>query len=457
MALQSLIQETYNKSLSVNSSQITDYPSILLSILKEKHYWPSIKIKKFKTNPHLCLLHNSYKRDDVNDFKELYDECRSIILDFSRSIGNNVVISYANSIPIRSSVQNYLNNHYDTSDLCYGALDGTLITAYFHENDWHFGTSSCPDINSSKFSHPNKSHGFMFDEVLFEIYKNKVDASDPTISKILRDLFTSNLSRLYSYEFVLIHYENKHIVDYSPILGEGYKYLFHINTKNRITLVEEDIRNKPLEILGVKYPYYFSDLNEAIQYAENTENSLIIKKANKQLFKVSNDSILHKEEVHSNNYNKWYNFIYVYMLQKPDYSIDKYIQEFYPDLISKIDEISGVITQSFSLMTDIIYNLYIATTNYYPKYKRFKTNLDLDRTLNPLLRFHLAQLRHQQTTLYSKGIVTKKEVMNYLCHSNNIKNIKKLVYHFAIMPNYDLPVEKQNLFKELLTNLSVSE
>ena len=453
MNLQTIIQETYERSLNVNSSQITDYPSILLSILKEKHYWPAIKIKKFKSNPYLCLLHNSYKRDDINDFKDLYDECRSVVLDFSRSIGNNVVISYANSIPIRLSIDNYIKNHYDTTDLCYGALDGTLVTAYYHNNNWHFGSSCCPDINSSKFSNPEKSHGFMFDEVLYEIYKNQVDINDPNISLTLRNLFTSNLNQLNSYEFVLVHYENKHIVDYTSILGEGYKYLFHINTKNRISLIDEDIRSKPLESLGLKYPHYFGDLNEAIQYASTTENSLIIKKANKKIFKVSNDIILHKEEVHSNNYNQWYNFIYVYMLQKPNYTIDNYIQEFYPNLINSAP-VTTMITQVFTIMTDIIYNLYISTTNYYPKYKRFKTNLDLDKTLNSLLRFHLAQLRHQQTTLYSKGIITQKEVMNYLCHSNNIKNIKRLIYHFAMTPIYDIPNEYQELFKQLLTNLS---
>ena len=230
MSLQTLIQDTYERSLKVNSSEFIDYPAILLSILKEKHYWPAIKIKKFKSNPYLCLLHNSYKRDDIKDFKELYDECRSVVLDFSRSIGNNVVISYANSIPVRLSIENYVKNHFDATDLCYGALDGTLITVYFHDNNWYFGSSCCPDINSSKFSNPNKSHGFMFDETLFEIYKNKVDINDPNISSVLRNLFTANLSRLNSYEFVLIHHENKHIVDYTTILGEGYKYLFHINS-----------------------------------------------------------------------------------------------------------------------------------------------------------------------------------------------------------------------------------
>ena len=105
-------------------------------------------------------------------------------------------------------------------------------------------------------------------------------------------------------------------------------------------------------------------------------------------------------------------------------------------------------------MTDIIYNLYITTTSYYPKYKRFKTNLDLDRTFNPVIRFHLAQLRYQQTTLYTKAIITKKEVFDYLCHSNNIKNIKKLIYHFAMSPKYDVPIEQLEVFKQLLTFLS---
>jgi len=456
MALQTLIKETYERyvSLSVNS-EVTDYPSILLSILKEKHYWPAIKIKKFKSNPYLCLLHNSYKRDDINEFKELYDECRSIILDFSRSIGNNVVISYANSIPTRLSIDNYIKNAYDPKDICYTAMDGTLITVYYHNNNWHFGSSCCPDINSSKFSHPTKSHGFMLDEILFEYYKNSsnIDLSNPHISLILRELFTANLSKLYSYEFVLIHYENKHIVDYTSIFGNEYKLLFHINTKNRLTLNDEDIRSEPLKYLGIRYPYYFTTMEEAMNYVATTDNSLIIKKENKKILKISNDKILHKEEVHSNNYNLWYNLIYVYMLQKSNYTINNYIEEFYPHLINN-QTYETIIHQLFMIMTDIIYNLYISTTNYYPKYKRFKTNLDLDRTLQPVLRFHLAQLRHQQTTLYTKSIITKKEVLNYLCHSNNIKNMKKLIHHFGNCLKYDIPEEIIQIFKEVFIGLS---
>jgi len=54
MNIQSIIQETYNRANPDNK----DYPSILLTILKEKHLWPYIKIKKFKNDKNLCLLHN---------------------------------------------------------------------------------------------------------------------------------------------------------------------------------------------------------------------------------------------------------------------------------------------------------------------------------------------------------------------------------------------------------------
>jgi len=70
----------------------------------------------------------------------------------------------------------------------------------------------------------------------------------------------------------------------------------------------------------------------------------------------------------------------------------------------------------------------------------------LDRTLNPLIRFHLAQLRHQQTTIYKKKLITEDNVFNYLCHSNNIKNIQKLIQHFETIYSYNLTPDVINNF-----------
>lgn len=450
LSLSNLIQETLNKHSQDNSNNC---PTILLNLLKEKHLWPSIKMKKFKGESNICLIHNSYKKDDIEEFKNLFDECRSVILDFSRSIGNNVVISYANSIPIRSSIDNYTTTIYESSDKSYVAMDGTLISVYYHNNKWHFGSSCCPDINGSKFSNPAKSHGYMLDEVLYEIFKSKVDINDPNISTNLRNLFTTNLSPLFSYEFVLIHSENIHIIDYTKELGQNYKYLYHINTKNRITLAEENLDTKPLQFLGIAYPHKFQSPEEAIQFLHTNENSIIIKKTNGKLFKVCSDKMLHYDEVHANNYNQWYNLIYVYMLQKENYNINQYIAEFLTSTdISEYMNAYNEIHTIFMTMTEIIYSLYISTTNYYPKYNRFKVNLDLDKTLHPVMRFHLAQLRHQQIKIYKKGILTQKEIFNYLCHSNNIKNIKKIITHLSSSSSvYNIP----DAIKVIITKISL--
>jgi hypothetical protein len=439
-----LIQEVFDKCSDTN------YPNTLIQILKNNHFWPVIKVKKFKNNNNLCLLHNSYKRNDVTEFQDLYDKCRSVVLDFSKSIGNNVVISISNSIPIRSTISNYMNSIMETSDNCYTALDGTGVTVYYHNGNWHFGSSSCPDINSSKFSNKDKTHGYMFDEILYTIYKNKVDINDPNISAILRNLFTSNLSPLYSYDFVIIHHKNKHVINYSEIMGEDYQYLFHINTRNRITLKEENIDNYPLAYLNIRYPYKFPTIDEAIQFASNNNNYGFIVKKNDKIYKISNDAVLHKEEVNAYNHNKWYNLLYVYMLQKDNYNINEFVNDFYSDNHADIpNNIYDIINANFNIIKNIIYNLYISTTKYYPKYNRFKVDLDMDRTLNPLIRFHLAQLRHQQTTIYNKKIINENNVFNYLCHSNNIKNIQKLFSHFATHNLYNLTPEIISSFATL--------
>jgi hypothetical protein len=447
-SLESIVKEVFNKCTDNN------YPNTLIEILKNNHFWPSIKVKKFKNNNFLCLLHNSYKRDDVSEFQELYDNCRSVVLDFSKSIGNNVVISITNSIPIRSTIANYMNNISEPTDTCYIALDGTTITVYYHNGNWHFGSSSCPDINSSKFSNKDKTYGYMFDEILYSIYKNQVDINDPNISSILRNLFTSNLSPLYSYDFVIIHNDNKHVIDYSVMMGDNYKHLFHINTRNRITLQEENIENSPLAYLGIKYPHKFSNIREALEYASEDNYGIIVKKHNK-LYKISNDIILHKEEVNAYNYNKWYDILYSYMLQKQNYNIDEYVKEFYPMDSDIPANIYDIVNNIFNVIKQILYNLYISTTKFYPKYNRFKTDLDMDRTLNPLIRFHLAQMRHQQTTIYKKKIINENNVFNYLCHSNNIKNIQKLINHISISDSYNLTpdiISNFSTFSNLLEN-----
>ena len=57
--------------------------------------------------------------------------------------------------------------------------------------------------------------------------------------------------------------------------------------------------------------------------------------------------------------------------------------------------------------------------------------------------------------IYQKAIITQKEIFDYLCHSNNIKNVKKIITHvYSNCPIYNLPQEIGVILGRLHLNLS---
>ena len=56
---------------------------------------------------------------------------------------------------------------------------------------------------------------------------------------------------------------------------------------------------------------------------------------------------------------------------------------------------------------------------------------------------------HINNSVYLQIIDWKTNVFNYLCHSNNIKNIQKLINHFATNHSYNLTPEIIGFFKTL--------
>ena len=116
--------------------------------------------------------------------------------------------------------------------------------------------------------------------------------------------------------------------------------------------MEENIDNQPLAYLNIKYPIKYLNPQEGINNINVNNYGVIIKKNNK-LYKISDDNILHKEEVNAYNYNKWYNILYVYMLQKENYNINEFISEFYLNDISLPSNIYITIDGIFNIMKSI--------------------------------------------------------------------------------------------------------
>jgi hypothetical protein len=450
------VYELINETITLyNSLDIEEsYANCLINIIKKYHLWPSMQVKKFKNNNNLVLLHNTYKRQDVERYKELYEQCRSVILDFTASVNNNIVVSYANNIPDRININEY-SKILSATDLYQEAFDGTMITVYKYDNTWHIGTSSCADINQSKFNNPNKTHGYMLDEILMTYFRSYFTDDEvcsgnlPDISKKLRDILTSHLDPNIAYEFVMVHHNNPHIIDYTTTFGPNYKLLYHINSKNRYSLQEVDISHKPLANLGILYPAYYQNLNDAFNHMNSNQNSygFIAKKLTDKgikLYKISPEIIDFAEDTNPCNPNVWHNILMVYMKNRKDYKINDYIRMYAPDLQLPYDDKGNTIDATYlvhtmiSTLRDVLYKLYVATTTYNSKTNRFKMNKELDKQFPPVIRFHLAQLRHKQQYDYPNNMLRQKDVYHYLCHCNNVKNIKLLITLFSTNIGYDI-------------------
>lgn len=455
-----LIQQVYDEYAALQGTET--YANCLIKVIKFHHLWPAMQVKKFKNctpDGSLVLLHNTYQREDTRRFKELYDQCRSIVLDFTAT-NNQVVVSYSNNIPERVSIEDYSKIANPNIDKYQEAYDGTMITVYNFNNTWHFGTSSCTDAYISKFNNSTKTHGHMFNEVLMTIFRSEfsedeVNSTDSqviaNISQRLRDMFTSHLDPVIAYEFVLVHHENPHIIDYTQVYGHGYKKIFHVNSKNRQTQQEMDIANlKPLAYMGVQYPVHFPTLNDAATSNSSPTSYGFIAKTllgpngGTKLFKISPTHIDFKEDTDPCNPNVWHNILMVYMKNRKDYKINDYIKMYAPNLQLPYDNNGRPVDPTYLIHTmiltlkDVLYNLYSATTVYDSKTRRFKMNKELDQQFPPVIRFHLAQLRYRQQHEHSNALLKPKDVYYYLCHCNNVKNIKLLITLLATTVGYNI-------------------
>lgn len=411
--------------------------STLVYVLKKYRFWPALQVKRFFTNKDLVLLHNTYKRIDVAHFQKLYDQSRSIVLDFTAPVGENIVVTYTQPIPERMNEKDYLGVAKD-SDVIEMSYEGTVVTVYNYKDIWYYGTTSCPNVDASRFFHPTKTHGMMLDEVLAKITNNPVPTNKEE-SNTLRQLFANTvLDVKKAYAFVLVHHENKHLINYSDVLGENYMCLVHIVTRSRETYADEDLSAMPFQSIGIMYPQKFTVATDAVSYLQNNLNTygFIVKTQEGKYLKISRDEIIKKEEHNIGHANPWHNMLHVYMQHTP-YKINDYIKEFNVELTLPkssrgIDmDPTYIIHTSMVTLRDFLFKFYNDTTTFDPETKRYTIIKEKDAIYAPIIRFHLVQLRNIQVTRHKHSPITDKTVYIYLCHSQTIKNLRLLIKYFA--------------------------
>jgi hypothetical protein len=163
--------------------------------------------------------------------------------------------------------------------------------------------------------------------------------------------------------------------------------------------------------------------------AENAGGGLIVKRG-KGLIKVMTTASLEAETMDLGNANPWVNMLWVYMQNKPHYKINDYIERYLPGFEPAIAPTYAIHTV-ICTMRDILLSLYQATTVYYTDHKRFKMDKQIDSTFPPIIRFHLAQLRHIQVTRHTHAAINGRTVYHYLCLHSTLKNVRGLIRHFA--------------------------
>ncbi len=172
-----------------------------------------------KETDDLCILYyndlptTQEGRDPV--VVELEKSCRSIILDKHnlKPIG-----SQFNRILYNSEAVDLLKTR-DWNDVvvqkCY---EGTMLLVFNHHGNWYVSTRRCINSEDSTWVR-NKSYREMFDEAMGDKFS------------------FDNLDKDLVYHFVLVHYKNKNIVNYTD-LGEEYREIYHILTTEKYTMNE---------------------------------------------------------------------------------------------------------------------------------------------------------------------------------------------------------------------------
>jgi hypothetical protein len=422
--------------------------------LRSMKYFPLIQIKPVYKSKGLILLHNTYDARDSPDaqhFKELHDVVRSVVVDLSMLETENkgIVVSLADKTPVRISVGDFKEIQKTKFFTYQIAYDGTMMYVYYHKGVWHFGTSTIPNIDYSRFFHKTKTHGDMFNEILAKYYPDV-----PTGER--RTKFCENLDVEKAYGFLLVHHENSHTMNYTTEFGENYAVLFHLFSRNAnelsytINYADNSHYISSLNDIGVKYLNPISDdkidetMNDeavyAVMAAEMTRDADGEAKFTNNVYKISRMEIIITEKQNRGNSNVWMNMLAVYNQNTPEFKVKDYILKFHADKKDSFTltdasnrkyDPTYVIHEAIRIICDNLYSAYLDTTHYNRHTGRYNINRKIDSDLASIIRFHMAQLRNIQTTRHKEALLKPKAIREYVCRQNPLKNIRLLINHFA--------------------------
>ena len=428
------LQFTINNILNTTHTYI-DFKTYL-----NENYYNKIYTKKISDN--IYIIYNKFIDQHKND-DQLYNECRSIIIKFNE---NSIpkILSYTHDNIKYYKTEQYI---YESGDSFEESYEGTLISVFHHEGQWFLTTSRCGNIDNSFFYNKERTFGMFFDECLFNSLKMN------------RQEFLSNLDNNLNYYFVLVHHENKNIIDYTERFGPEYKMLFHVFT--RIQETQELIN---YEIPNINYPLIFTDSESASSFLTNSSycEGILVKRLNKldnkiYMCKIHSDNYWLEKEQNPNYPNSWLCYLDIYKKNNPkfritDYQLKKNIVEEIT-LNKKNVDITGLINLLFKGTAENLYNLLLYFTDFnHQTHTYIKKN---DVCYKKLTDYKYQMLRKQISilqNLINKEII--KSADNLITHLKKhltveqFVNLLKAMYH--LINETDLIIPSNKYYKKYL-------
>ena len=378
-------------------------------------------MSKYYDEEELILFYNKY--DDSN-MTEIKRECRSLVLDKAFKIK-----SYSCETPLTNFSSDKLNDKYQITQ-CY---EGTLLSLFMHNDKWFVSTRRCLDSNKSVLTQntSQKSHYELFIQTLKQSGYNSLDD------------FTSKLDGVKSYYFVLIHYDNKHTIDYTSEFGDNYMYLSLVSIRDE-DMNELDIYDMELSFidknifLPKKYQSLedFSMINDVNYNEKPKHEGFIIKIYNKNkytLYKLQTECYKFNQ-VLGNDMNIYKGFIYLYQNNK--------LQNYFDTMQSNLIKICNPLktTESF-YTTGIIDSVFkVCTSELFELFKMIcslKTGKNQNKELyDKLSKEYKDMIYHIRGIYYkNKGLMIDKKAgdRKYYLTINDIYNYLKQVPVNVIM------------------------
>lgn len=206
----------------------------------------------------LMLLYHKFESPVTTEIER---ECRSLVIDRSTL----KIKSYSCETPrVNKEGMEYLVTHSTEKLLINPCYEGTYLSIFNHNGKWFVSTRRCLNGQDSVFTLEEKqvpkSHYEMFEEVLMKTgYANFQE-------------FSQKLNPEYSYNFILIHHENKHMIDYTKKFGENYGKIC-LTTVRDSNMNELDIYNMDLNFVSghIFVPDKLDSINDFANYNKNVK------------------------------------------------------------------------------------------------------------------------------------------------------------------------------------------